>query len=183
MTADPRLEHLGVEQATARLDEIVDLYVDVYSHADDQFFGEDRYRRQLAGHMQAPTWDLVAASVDGEMVGYIYGFALPAGTRWWRGLLTEMPPGFTDEDGQRTVAISEILVREAWRRRGIARVLHDEFLARRAESRATLLVEPENAPAQAAYTSWGWEKVAPLQPSWEGAPLYDVLVLQLAGES
>jgi ribosomal protein S18 acetylase RimI-like enzyme len=183
MTPEPSLEHLDVEQATARLDEIVDLYVDVYADADDQFFGEDRYRRQLAGHMQAPAWDLVVAEIDDEMVGYIYGFALPAATRWWRGLLSEMPPGFTDEDGLRTVAISEILVYGKWRRRGVARALHDEFLAGRAERRATLLVEPENTAAQAAYVRWGWDNVARLRPSWDGAPLYDVLVLPLAGSS
>ena len=177
MTADPRLEPLDVDQATARLDEIVDLYVDVYADADDEFFGEDRYRRQLAGHLQAPAWDLVAASVDGEMVGYIYGFALPAGTRWWRGLLTDTPPGFTDEDGQRTVAISEILVRDAWRRRGIARALHHEFLARRAESRATLLVEPDNTSASRV-RQLGLENGGPPPAELKGAPRYDVLVLR-----
>jgi GNAT superfamily N-acetyltransferase len=129
--------------------------------------------------MTAPAWELVAAHVDGELVGYIYGFAVPADTRWWRGLLTEVPDGFTIEDGHRTVAISEILVAERWRRQGIARALHDEFLAHRTESRATLLVEPDNAPAQGAYANWGWQKVADLRPSWEGAPLYDVVVLPL----
>ena len=183
MTLEPKLEHLDVEAANARLDEIVALYVDVYADSDDQFFGEDRYRRQLTGHMEAPAWELVAADVEGEKVGYIYGFALPAGSRWWRGLLSDMPPDFTAEDGRRTVAISEILVAETLRRRGIARALHDEFLARRTESRATLLVEPENRAAQAAYASWGWEKVAHLRPSWEGAPLYDVLVLPLTSDA
>jgi ribosomal protein S18 acetylase RimI-like enzyme len=183
MIAGCTLSRLDVEEARSRLDELVSVYVDVYADVDDGegFFGEDRYRRQLAGHMAAPGWELVAAHIDGVTVGYIYGFALPADTRWWRGLLTEVPPDFRAEDGGRTVAISELLVRAPWRRRGIARALHDEFLAGRRESRATLLVEPDNVPAQAAYAHWGWHKVAQLRPSWDGAPLYDVLVRPLSG--
>ncbi|HET6949528.1 MAG TPA: GNAT family N-acetyltransferase [Acidimicrobiales bacterium] len=179
MIANLTLEHLNVDQAKARLDQLVALYVDVYAQTSDEFFGEDRYRRQLAGHMTAPGWELVAAHIDAELVGYIYCFALPAETRWWRGLLTDVPDGFTTEDGHRTLAISEILVAERWRRHGIARALHDELLAHRNETRVTLLVEPDNTPAQAAYASWGWLKVAQLRPSWEGAPLYDVVVLPL----
>ncbi len=38
--------------ATARIDEIVAAYVEVYADTEDEFFGEERFRRQLAGHMQ-----------------------------------------------------------------------------------------------------------------------------------
>lgn len=181
MNLDLSLEHLDVDQATERLDQLVALYVEVYADTGDQFFGEDRFRRQLAWHMTAPHWEIVAASVGSDLVGYIYGFALPANTRWWRGLVTDVPSGFTTEDGGRTLAISELLVAASRRQQGIARTLHDEFLAHRNEARATLLVEPDNITAQAAYNSWGWKKVAQLRPSWEGAPLYDVLVLPLPG--
>ena len=109
---------------------------------------------------------------------FVYVFTLPATTAWWRGLLTDVPAGFTDEDGRRTLAISEILVREPWRRQHVGRRLHDMFLSGRSEERATLLVEPDNRPAQAAYAAWGWCKVAQLRPGWAGAPLYDVLVLE-----
>ncbi len=95
--------------------------------------------------------------------------------------MTEVPAGFMDEDGRRTVAISEILVREPWRRQHVARRLHDIFLSGRSEERATLLVEPDNGPAQAAYAGWGWRKVAQLRPGWASAPLYDVLVLDRTG--
>jgi GNAT superfamily N-acetyltransferase len=179
MTASLTLERLDMDQAKARLDQLVAVYVDVYADAGDDFFGEDRYRRQLAGHMTAPGWELVAASIGDELVGYIYGFALPADTRWWRGLLTDASEDFATENGHRTVAVSELLVREPWRRQGVARAVHDDFLAHRSESRATLLVEPDNTAAQTAYAHWGWQKVAQLRPSWKGAPLYDVLVLPL----
>jgi ribosomal protein S18 acetylase RimI-like enzyme len=181
MTTEIRLDRLDVVAATARLDEIVAAYVEVYADTEDEFFGEDRFRRQVAGHMGAPGWQLVSADRDGHLIGFIYGFALPAATKWWQGLVTEVPYGFVDEDGRRTVAISEILVRAPWRRRHVARRLHDTFLSARSEKRATLLVEPDNGPAQAAYAGWGWRKVAQLRPSWESAPLYDVLVLDRTG--
>jgi GNAT superfamily N-acetyltransferase len=178
MTPDIAMEQLGVDGATARIDEIVAAYVEVYAHTGDEFFGEDRFRQQLAGHMRAPAWELVSADLDGELVGFIYGFTLPAATAWWRGLLTEVSPGFTEEDGRRTLAISEVLVRAPWRRQHVGRRLHDTLLSGRSEERATLLVEPDNGPAQAAYAAWGWHKVAQLRPGWAGAPLYDVLVLE-----
>ncbi len=71
------------------------------------------------------------------------------------------------------------MVRTAWRRRGVARALHHDLLAGRREERATLLVLPDNRPAQAAYANWGWKKIAELQPSFPDAPVYDVLILPL----
>jgi GNAT superfamily N-acetyltransferase len=118
----------------------------------------------------------VTGRADDDLVGYAYGFPLGPATRWWHGWIGDPPAGFTTEDGQRTWAVSEIMVREPWRRQGIARRLHDELLRDRPEERATLLVEPENGPAQAAYASWGWQHVGQLRPDWPDAPLYDVLV-------
>ena len=172
------LDRLDVPAAMHRLDEIVAAYIEVYAHTGDPFFGEERFRLQLAGHMQAPAWELVTADLDGELVGFTYGFALPAATPWWRELVTKVPRGFTDEDGHRTLAISQMVVRAPWRRQDVARRLHDTLLSGRSEKRATLLVEPDNQAAQAAYAAWGWHKVAQLRPGSAGAPLYAVLVLE-----
>ena len=90
-----------------------------------------------------------------------------------------VPPGFTDEDGTRTFALSEIMVREDLTGQGLAHRLHDELLGRRPERRATLLVEPDNTAAYRAYTRWGRSKVAELRPGWPDAPLWDVLIRPL----
>src|SRR5262245_8611967 len=172
------LDRLDVPAAMHWLDEIVAAYIEVYAHTGDPFFGEERFRVQLAGHMQAPAWELVTADLHGELVGFAYGFALPAATAWWRELVTKVPVGFTDEDGHRTLAISQMVVRAPWRRQDVGRRLHDTLLSGRSETRATLLVEPDNQAAQAAYAAWGWYKVAQLRPGRAGAPLYDVLVLE-----
>ncbi|MEU9504812.1 GNAT family N-acetyltransferase [Micromonospora sp. NPDC048170] len=177
MTDGLVVRHHTIEQADGLIDRLVELYLLVYVDGGE-FHSEDRYRRQLAGHMQRDGWSLVTATVDGELVGYIYGFPLPAETRWWGGIHEPIPAGFTDEDGRRTFAISELMVAPGWRRRGIASSLHDELLAGRTEERGTLLAEPDNTPAQSAYRSWGWRKVIKLRPGWEHAPTYDVLVKQ-----
>ncbi|MDG4808082.1 GNAT family N-acetyltransferase [Micromonospora sp. WMMD1120] len=158
----------------------MDLYLEVYAGAGE-FYSEDRYRRQLDLHMQRVGWELVTASVDGALVGYVYGFPLPQQTRWWEGIHEPVPLGFTEEDGHRTFALSELLVHPEWRRQGIARALHGELILGRGEKRATLLVHPDNAAARRAYASWGWSKVSRLRPSWEDAPLFDVLVNDCLG--
>jgi GNAT superfamily N-acetyltransferase len=175
MIADLKLQNYDAAQAEEIIDQLVAIYLDAHAR-DGAFYNENRFRRQLSGHMKVAGWTLVAASVADEMVGYIYGFPLPPTTRWWEGIQTSVPAGFTDEDGRRTFALSELLVRPAWQRRGIARALHDELIGSRSEERATLLARPDNAPAQAAYAAWGWQKVAKLRPSWENAPLFDVLI-------
>lgn len=162
------------------VDELVAVYLDV--HADDvgnAFYGEDRFRRQLSGHMAAPGWDAVAAVDGGEMAGFAYGFPLGADSHWWDGLVGEAHEDFAVETGRRTFALSELLVRARWRGQGLASRLHEELLSRRAEERATLLVRPDNTTAQAIYARWGWQKAANVRPGWEGAPLYDALILPL----
>ncbi|GAB3811218.1 GNAT family N-acetyltransferase [Micromonospora zhanjiangensis] len=169
------LRHYGADQAAAVVDQLVAGYL--AAHADGSpFHTEDRYRRQLQGHLRVPGWTLVTAEVGDVLVGYVYGFPLPPTTRWWDGIQGPVPDGFTREDGHRTFALSELLVHPDWQGRGVARALHGELLGSRSEERATLLARPDNTVAQAAYRSWGYRKVAKLRPDWEHAPTFDVLV-------
>ncbi|TDC38350.1 GNAT family N-acetyltransferase [Micromonospora sp. 15K316] len=175
MLENLQVRHYTAEQAEDLLDQLVDVYLD--AHAEDgSLYNADRYRHQLAMHMPRAGWQLVAATTDGKLVGYIYGFPLPTDTRWWDGIQKPIPEGFTSEDGRRTFAISELLVRRAWQRQGIARALHDELMSSRAEERATLLVRPDNTAARNVYRSWGWQSITTLQPAWENAPTFLVLV-------
>lgn len=117
------------------------------------------------------------------MVGFGYGYRLPAGTGWWGNLLEPMPEDFTCETGERTFAIIELAVRKAWRRQGIAAGLHARLLGGLRVDRVTLTVrpEPEAAPARSAYQAWGYRKVGRSHP-WEEAPVYDAMVLDLRSE-
>lgn len=151
------------------------------SHADvigDPFYSADRFIERVRGYVKAPGFELVAAHDDGAAIGLAFGYALPATARWWQGLTTPVPDGFTDETGRRTFALNELMVVPQWQGRGVAHALHDELLRHRSEERATLLVRENNAAAQTAYARWGWKKIGKLQP-YPDAPNFDAMILPL----
>ncbi|GAA2148976.1 hypothetical protein GCM10009727_52200 [Actinomadura napierensis] len=142
--------------------------VEQFMHRFDAYTGSDRGFEMVVAYDGART-----------AIGQTWGWPLGPDARWWSGLEEEPEPGFTEETGYRTFALSEIMVRQAWTGRGIAHRLHDELLRTRPETRATLLVEQDNEPAYRAYVSWGWRKAGRLRPAWEDAPTYEVLILPL----
>ncbi len=160
-------------------DELLTVYAEVYAdRLDDPFFSLPRYWERLEAYGQREGFTLVTGRLDGELVGYALGYTLPAGSRWWQGLRQDVEPSVLEESGQRTFALTEIMVQENRRRQGYARALHDALIQDRAEERATLLVLPENVPARSAYLSWGWYKLGELQP-FADAPVYDAMMLEL----
>jgi GNAT superfamily N-acetyltransferase len=166
------------------VEEIFDsVVVPVYeaSHADvisNPFYSADRFIERVRGYMRSPAFELVAAYADGRPVGQAFGYALPADARWWNGLTTAVPDGFTIETGKRTFAFNELMVVPDRQGEGVAHALHDELLGGRPEERATLLVREDNTTAQNAYAKWGWEKVAKLRP-YPDAPHFDAMILPL----
>jgi GNAT superfamily N-acetyltransferase len=156
--------------------ELLALAGEVYGNAGDQNAGDRRarvWRRQ-------PGFVLVEARHGGYLVGYACGLPLRPSTSWWRGLTAPLPPGVTAEHPGRTFAVTELLVRAAWRRQGIGAELHHLLLGGRTEERATLTVPPGASAAQAAFRSWGWRKIARTRgEEEETAPVRDVLVIDL----
>lgn len=160
-------------------DTLLNVYAEVYAdRLADPFFSLPRYWERLAAYASRTGFSLVIGSIDGTVIGYALGYTLPEGSRWWQGLRTPVGPALLTEDGNRTFALTEIMVRADWRRRGFARALHDALFADRTEERATLLVLPDNVPARTAYLSWGWDKLGDLQP-FDDAPTYEAMVLDL----
>ena len=160
---------------------IIPVYEDVYAEEikSNPFYSVERFLSRFKSYVAAPGFALCTArNESGETLGYMFGYSLGPGGRWWNGLLSKVPEGFTSEDGQRTWAVNEVMVLGKARRLGVATALHNELLGSRKESRATLLVDPENAPAQAAYLSWGWTVVASLQP-FPDSPKYLSMVRSL----
>jgi GNAT superfamily N-acetyltransferase len=175
---------LDGEGARARRDVITLIHQDAYAErikSGNPFYTRDAFMRRFDAHTAHPLLDLVIAYVDDEPVGQTWGWPLAkdAGARVWKGLSPEPEPGFTDEDGKRTFALAEIMVRKAWTSQGIAHALHDELLRARPEQRAELFVNPDNTRARRAYLKWGWRKVGQIRPDLPYAPLFDVLVLPL----
>lgn len=160
-------------------DELIEVYEEVYAEQlDDPFFSSERYWSRLMAYAARDGFRAVAAEVDTTLVGYALGYTLPAESRWWQGLRSDLDAKTLVETGTRTFALNEIMVRKTWRRRGIARQLHNALLEGASEERATLLVLPDNTAAQAAYRSWGWQRVGELQP-FDDAPVYDSMILEL----
>ena len=145
----------------------------------DPFSQPEAFMGRYDAYASNPLFDLVVAFDGDEPVGQAWGWALGANSRWWEGLETEPEPGFTIEDGNRTFALSEIMVVRGHAGRGIAHALHGELLGGRREQRATLLVRPANTRAYSTYLRWGWRAVATLHPHWPEAPTFDVLILPL----
>jgi GNAT superfamily N-acetyltransferase len=178
------LDFRRYDAASARdLRNVVDeIYTGSYTDAianGGPFHSASAFMTRFDSYVKIDGFDLVIAYDQDKPAGQTWGWPLAPDTKWWDGLLTETAPGFTDEDGTRTFALSEIMVREDLTGRGIAHALHDQLLSARPESRATLLVEPGNTTAYRAYTRWGWQRVAQLRPAWPDAPIWDVLILPL----
>jgi ribosomal protein S18 acetylase RimI-like enzyme len=168
-------------------DLVADIHRDAYAEeiaTTDPFASEEAFMTRFDAYTARDGFDLLIAVDDaGQAIGQAWGWPLTPGTGWWHGLIKAPEPDFTAEDGRRTFALSEIMVRQAFTRRGIAHALHGELLFARPEQRATLLVRPDNTIAYRAYERWGWQPVAELRPNWPDAPLMDVLILPLPQHS
>jgi GNAT superfamily N-acetyltransferase len=179
-TPDITFQLLDGTQAAADADELQALRAEVYadppySRDSDAALFSDRFRVQR----RQPGFALAEARHGGYLVGYAYGMPLRPSTSWWRDLTTPLPAEVTAEHPGRTFALAELLVRASWRRQGIARALHDLILADRAEERATLTLAPAATPAQSAFRTWGWHKVARTRDGCPGWPVSDVLITNL----
>ncbi|WP_051764719.1 GNAT family N-acetyltransferase [Streptomyces sp. NRRL F-5135] len=141
-------------------DTILDVYADVYADevATNPFFSMDRFEERLQGHTSAPGWSCAVAQVGDQVAGYTYGF--------------------TARDEAGTFKLCENMLRPTWRKRGIAKLMHDELVAQRTEERIQLLVRRERPRLRAMYERWGYEHAGEKLP-FPDSPLYDVMVLPL----
>ena len=176
--AETGFDRFDGRQAAAHAAELQSLHDEVY--ADPPAAGED-FARRFRVHCRQPGFLLVAARSGGYLIGYAAGMPLRPSTSWWREVTTTLPEDVTTEYPGRTFALVELLVRGSWRRQGIGRSLHDLILARRPEERATVVVPPAAAAAQAAFQSWGWQKIARARNP-VGLPASDVLVTALSAD-
>ncbi|MFE0422324.1 N-acetyltransferase [Streptomyces sp. NPDC058953] len=167
MTIDFR--HIDAEGLAAVRQTILDIHAEV-RHQDFGMTGEfhtvARFDERLSAYASRPGWAAVLGYDGGEPVGLCFGMPLAADTRWWRSMTEPVPEDVIREDGRRTVGLNEIVVRKRWRGTGVARRLHDTWLAGRTEERVTLLVDPRSGDGKvkAVYESWGYEKLGEQQP-------------------
>ena len=159
---------IEVTAATELTDEFLDLYGAVYAEPpyDD---GPDEVAEfaaawpRIAGE---PGFRLVLARDEGALVGFTVGYVLRPDCGWWpREHLSDFAPGDVEEwigaDGVgRSVGVDELGVRSGWRRRGLARALHDALVVGRRESRVVLWARVDAPVARAVYARWGYRDAA-----------------------
>jgi ribosomal protein S18 acetylase RimI-like enzyme len=167
------LQLLDGADAAPHTDELLELHAEVYGPDDGAF--AVRYRTQR----RQPGFVLAEARNGGYLVGYAFGMPLRPSTSWWRQLTAPLPEVVTAEHPGRTFALADLAVRPSWRRQGIGRDLHDLILRGRPEERATAVVAPAAAPAQHAFRTWGWRKLARTRDDGGGELISDVLVTPL----
>ncbi len=158
MTEKLALARYDTITANEVYDEMVQLFRDTHRDiAHIPFFSTGQFEAAFVKQRAYNGFELVTGRIDGKLVGVIFGF-------------TEIP--------REQYAICELMVATDYRRRGVAKRLHDELLRLRPERRADLYVRKDNAPAQAAYRKWGWTKVGEVQPTVD-APVLDELQVPL----
>ncbi|HEY0486448.1 MAG TPA: GNAT family N-acetyltransferase [Mycobacteriales bacterium] len=164
------LAHHDSAEAAVLMDQLCDAYADAYGAPPGEDAGQkrDAFRDRATKALEIPNYSLVTAHAGDQLIGFVFGYSLPARRSWWDGLQPEQPEGFTTETGSRTVVLAEIEVRRAWQGRGVGRRLHDAFLSGRNEERATLATNPKASGTQALYERWGWQKAGTI-PGKPGA--------------
>lgn len=164
----------------ALTEQVTGLYAAVFAEPPYEEGPEDveNFRELLAVELPQPGFRLVTAEMDGELVGFAYGYSLRAATRWWDDIAPPPPPAFAAERDGRTFVVKELAIAAPCRRKGVGRRLHDELLDRRPEERATLTARPDAAPAMTAYESWGWSRLGVIRPGTDGVT-YVVMVRSL----
>jgi GNAT superfamily N-acetyltransferase len=168
----------GADLARPALDAICDLYDEVFS-APPFFWREDEselHRERLTGLLADPTFGVAVARIGDGLVGFAYGFGLPADTKRWSRLVEPVSSAqVTAEWPGRTFLLFDYAVRQSYRGQGIGRRLHDVLLGSRAEERATLTVQPTAVHTKRIYEHWGWRLIGQMEGGpTAAAPMFDV---------
>ncbi|MEW1720693.1 GNAT family N-acetyltransferase [Streptomyces sp. NPDC093109] len=177
-------ERFEGEEAAERLDDFIAAYEEVYAEPPYREGPSDiaEFIQRYQVQVRKAGMRLVIARDGDQVVGFTYGYLLPATSRWWSNVQEDLAEDFTREDGARTWVILELAVRKAWRRLGVAAHLHALLLDCLDVERVTLTVrpEPEAKAARSAYGKWGYREVGLSHP-WDEAPFYTAMVLDLPG--
>ena len=166
--------YVSPAEVSERVVELRAVYAEVFSLPPYNEGPElaDEFLDQLAAESKRPGFSLVAACGGGRLLGFAYGYTMPAG-EWWDGTDRPAPEEVKAAD---KLAVIEWAVLPDRRGAGVGRRLLDELLAGRREQWATLTVVPA-AAARAIYDRWGWRQVASTRPG--RMPGMAVMLLEL----
>jgi GNAT superfamily N-acetyltransferase len=142
-------------------------------------FSKERFLKKLfEDYVKAPNFKIVILWKGDKVIGFVYGCSLPPETIWWKGIEESLPEGFAEEDGHRTLALIDIVVKKDLRGQGLGGQLHARLLEGRNEKRVTLLSPQDLQPAHSIWQHWGYQKIGTTGQTKSGAVM-DVFVRQL----
>lgn len=163
----------GGEGVAAHRDTLIAVHADAYASAMDNPLNQ-RFP-WFVDHWGAMDGFSCVILRDGdEPAGFAYGAPLKPGREWWRDHWQPTP----EQDDVTTFAVSEIMLRPQWRRRGLSSQLHDALIEDRGEALAVLFVDETHPKVLELYQSWGYDDVGRNRP-FADAPLYAVMLKQL----
>ncbi|WP_371666420.1 N-acetyltransferase [Streptomyces sp. NBC_00289] len=162
---------------------IVGIHVEVrgeFGLMDRPFYQRERFNERLTAYSSRPGWEAVVGYQGEEPVGYVFAVPLGEDTGWWSAEREPLAAKYVTEDGTRTLALNEILVRRQWRGakgKGAAHALHEELLSQRQEKRVTLLVNPalSEGRLKVVYESWGYKQIGTQQP-FDDSPVFATMM-------
>ncbi|MBM9624142.1 GNAT family N-acetyltransferase [Streptomyces zhihengii] len=165
MTSTPAIELRSFTDMEAARGDLLDVYAEVRApllHLAN--YAVSAFGERLDRHGAEDGFQALLAYEGEHPVGYAYGNRIEDGDRYWQR--TDPTPGEEFTAGA-VVALKEIGVRPAWRGIGLARRIHDAFLATRNEPYVTLMVNKTagDGKVHALYRSWGYEDLGHSQPS------------------
>jgi len=139
-----------------------------------------RHRERLAGMRGEPGFG-IAVGNDDRLVGFAYGFTLPADHRWFTLLDRPLPAETIAEWDGRTFGFINLAVARSHRDRGIGRHLIETLLGSRTESRMLLTVQPTAERTQAIYLHLGYRYLGRKGPVDDAVSAYwDLYTADLA---
>jgi ribosomal protein S18 acetylase RimI-like enzyme len=181
---DIELRHYTGRELSAIRNIAIDIYRGAFRHEIHKpFWSLERFSQRLQRHAAIAGFGAVVAYANEEAIGFAYGITLPPTTRWWATIQPPLTdPAFTREDGHRTFALFEVIVKPRYQGHGIGRRIHDHLLAPRSEQRVTIATNHGNTHARNTYITWGYHHIGTRQPT-APAPLLDVYLRDRAGHT
>ncbi|MFI1409431.1 GNAT family N-acetyltransferase [Streptomyces sp. NPDC020707] len=156
------------------LPEIRQTIIDI--HRDAQGEQIDDFRKKFAWYVDhwgsREGYSCVIAYDGDTAAGFSYGAPAVEGREWWREYVDPAPEKAV------TFAFSELAVRQAYRKQGLADQLTRALLEDRGEDLAVLLVDVEHPRVQGLYEEWGFRKVGE-QRSAPDSPVFAVMLAEL----
>jgi ribosomal protein S18 acetylase RimI-like enzyme len=157
------------EQLREILDAVIGLYLEIQSERAGEhydMFSRASFIERTSSQAQKVGFELIAATSRNSLIGFSFGYSLPAG-QWW----ADCTPPPQDVLVNSKFAVIELNVRKPCRGHGVGKRLLDILISGRSEKYATLAARPDS-PAHANYIRWGWYTVG----IFETPPVMDAMV-------